>query len=79
MLNTNSMPAVLACLLTINSIEMAAFATYSTFAKSMRIALEDLKLARLFVVYPGEQSYELHRRVEVIAIQDLPGKLALLV
>ena len=45
----------------------------------MRIALEDLKLARLFVVYPGEQPYELHRRVEVIAIQDLPGKLALLV
>lgn len=40
--------------------------------KSMRIALEDLKLARLFVVYPGRQSYALDERIEVLSILDLP-------
>ena len=44
--------------------------------KSMHIALEDLKLKQLFVVYPGKESYPLARQVEVVAIRDLPGKLA---
>jgi predicted AAA+ superfamily ATPase len=44
--------------------------------KSMHIALEDLKLKQLFVVYPGKESYALERHVEVVAIRDLPGKLA---
>ena len=49
-----------------------------TFTKSMHIALQDLKLARLFVVYPGQKSYALDRQVEVISIRDLPGRLAAL-
>ncbi len=43
--------------------------------KSMRIALQDLKLEHLFVAYPGKKSYALDRRVEVISIQLLPEKL----
>lgn len=34
--------------------------------KSMHIALHDLKLKHLFVVYPGEQSYALHDKVTVV-------------
>jgi len=33
---------------------------------SMRIALEDLKLERISVIYPGEKRYELHKKVSVI-------------
>lgn len=31
--------------------------------KSMRIAMEDLKLDRILTVYPGEQAYELDRKI----------------
>jgi hypothetical protein len=44
--------------------------------KSMHIALQDLKLARLFVVYPGRESYPMAERVEAVSIQHLPEKLA---
>ena len=40
---------------------------------SMRHALEDLKLDRLFVVYPGEQRYTLARRVDVVPLADFVG------
>jgi predicted AAA+ superfamily ATPase len=46
--------------------------------KSMRIALQDLKLERLFVVYPGRQSYPLEERLESLSIVDLPTRLAAL-
>ena len=36
--------------------------------KSMRIALDDLALDKLFVVYPGDQHYRLHERVEAIPL-----------
>ena len=39
--------------------------------KSMRIALEDLGLSRLFVVYPGVKSYTLDDNIEVLSIRDL--------
>lgn len=39
--------------------------------KSMMIALEDLKLKKLWVVYPGKESYPLHDRVECIGLCDL--------
>jgi predicted AAA+ superfamily ATPase len=42
---------------------------------SMRTALLDLGLERLFVVYPGKSSYSLDERVEVVGIQDLISKL----
>ena len=43
--------------------------------KSMRIAIADLGLERLYVVYPGRESYPLHDRIDVIAIRDLPARL----
>ena len=42
-----------------------------TLTPSMRIALEDLKLDRLIVVYPGERRYPLAERVEVVPLADL--------
>lgn len=47
-----------------------------TATKSMRIALTDLKLTRLFVVYPGAQSYSLDDAIEVLPVADLPARLA---
>jgi len=42
-----------------------------TLTPSMRIALEDLKLDRLGVVYPGERRYRLADRVDVLPLTDL--------
>jgi predicted AAA+ superfamily ATPase len=47
-----------------------------TSTKSMAIALEDLKLERLFVVYPGRVPYPLGERQEVVPIEALPERLA---
>jgi predicted AAA+ superfamily ATPase len=44
--------------------------------KSMRMALDDLKLQRLFVIYPGEKDYTLDDRIEVLALPHVE-KLAL--
>ncbi len=43
--------------------------------KSMHIALEDLDLDALYVVYPGPKRYRLAKRVEVLPIFDLPSVL----
>ena len=40
---------------------------------SMRIALADLKLDKLIVVYPGERRYRLDRKVEVVPLRELVG------
>ena len=42
-----------------------------TLTSSMRIALNDLKLDRLVVVYPGERRYALADRAEVIPLVQL--------
>ena len=39
----------------------------------MRTALQDLKLDRLIVVYPGERRYLLADRVEVTPLVELVG------
>ncbi len=44
--------------------------------KSMQIAHEDLKLERLFVVYPGAKSWVMEGRTEALSILDLPERLA---
>jgi predicted AAA+ superfamily ATPase len=46
-----------------------------TVSKSMRIAIEDLSLAHLFVVYPGATSFALDTSIEAIAVADLPARL----
>jgi predicted AAA+ superfamily ATPase len=38
---------------------------------SMRLALTDLKLARIAVIYPGKQRYLLHRQIEVVPVEAL--------
>ncbi len=40
---------------------------------SMRIALADLKLDALYVVYPGEKRYTLAKKVEVVPLAELVG------
>lgn len=37
----------------------------------MRMALDDLKLDRLFVVYPGEKDYTLDARIEAVPLPNL--------
>lgn len=41
---------------------------------SMRTALEDLRLDRLVVIYPGERRYALAEQVEVVPLMDLCTK-----
>jgi predicted AAA+ superfamily ATPase len=44
--------------------------------RSMRVALSDLALDALYVVYPGSRRYRLDRRVEVVPLAELPSTLA---
>jgi hypothetical protein len=46
-------------------------------SKSMHIALNDLKLSRLLVVYPGDQSYSLNRKTMVVPLARLRDELRL--
>ena len=41
-----------------------------TFTASMRIAMQDLKLDHLYVVYPGDVSYKLANSVEVVPLSS---------
>jgi predicted AAA+ superfamily ATPase len=50
-----------------------------TATRSMHIAMEDLGLARLYVIYPGKQSYRLGDKIQVVSILDLQTKLAELI
>ncbi len=44
-----------------------------TMTPSMRIALEDLKLERIAVIYPGQKRYSLHRQVNVVPFNEITG------
>lgn len=48
-------------------------------SKSMRVALQDLNLKHLFVVYPGSGPIALHERVTAIPITELPAGIIALV
>ena len=39
--------------------------------RSMSIAIKDLKLDHLFVIYPGKQSYPIDQNIQAIGIFDL--------
>jgi predicted AAA+ superfamily ATPase len=41
-----------------------------TLTPSMRIALDDLKLATLYVVYPGEKRYKIASKIEVLPLAE---------
>jgi predicted AAA+ superfamily ATPase len=38
--------------------------------KSMMIALEELKLEKITVIYPGKENYSLHEKIEVIGLES---------
>jgi uncharacterized protein len=41
-----------------------------TLTPSMRIALDDLRLNKLWIIYPGQQRYNLHERATVIPFDE---------
>jgi len=45
--------------------------------RSMRSAMEDLGLARLWVVHPGERTYPLGKRIEALPLADIGRAIAL--
>lgn len=44
--------------------------------RSVRIAIEDLHLDRVWIVYPGESVYRVHDRVEVVPVSHVLNALA---
>lgn len=44
-----------------------------TMTPSMRIALEDLKLERIAVIYPGNKRYSLHKKIDVVPFETITG------
>jgi hypothetical protein len=42
-----------------------------TITKSMRIAMQDLKLERLWVVYPGQTGYPMDEKIECVSLAQL--------
>jgi len=41
--------------------------------RSMHIAIEDLRLERLWIIYPGRHKYEIDKNIAVIPIDDIPS------
>ena len=55
------------------------FADAPRTTKSLRVALDDLKLQRLFVIYPGQKDYTLDEPIEVLSlpgVEKLAGSLS---
>jgi uncharacterized protein len=44
--------------------------------KSMHVALHDLQLARLFVIYPGDKDFALDERIEAVSVTNLARLVA---
>ncbi len=44
-------------------------------AKSMKVAFDDLRLKRLYVVYPGSRRYTLDKNIEVVPLNTLLGEI----
>jgi predicted AAA+ superfamily ATPase len=42
-----------------------------TLTPSMRTAMSDLDLNKIFVVYPGDRTYQLDAKIEVVPLADL--------
>ena len=41
--------------------------------RSMRVAVHDLELEHLWVVYPGHEAYPLDDRISVLPVADIPA------
>ena len=48
------------------------YADAPSFTRSMKIAIEDLKLEHLWVIYPGDETYPLNKSATVIPIGNIP-------
>ena len=44
--------------------------------KSLHVAFAALKLNRAWIVYPGNESYAVHEKVEVVPLGEIPDRLA---
>jgi len=44
-----------------------------TMTPSMRIALDDLKLERITVIYPGKKRYSIHKQINVVPFDEILG------
>jgi predicted AAA+ superfamily ATPase len=55
------------------------FADAPSLTRSMNVALQDLRLDHLWVVYPGSEIYRLHERVTVIPISAVHDPIGMLV
>ena len=51
------------------------YADAPSMTKSMHIAVKDLGLNKLFIVYPGSKSYELAENVTVLSILELDNRI----
>lgn len=52
------------------------YADAPALTKSMHVALDDLGLEKLWVVYPGERTYPLHTKVEALPLAKLAERIA---
>jgi predicted AAA+ superfamily ATPase len=52
------------------------YADAPSMTRSLHVALEDLGLARAFVVYPGRERYRIHAKVEVVPLAEAQEQLA---
>ncbi len=43
--------------------------------KSMQVALEDLNLAHLWIVYPGKEQYQLNKKITVVGLDNIIEKI----
>jgi len=46
------------------------------FTRSMQVALDDLRVKHLFVVYPGSQRFPLHEKVTAMPISDIAAGIS---
>lgn len=46
-----------------------------TITPSVRMALDDLPLERITVIYPGEKSYSLHKKIDVVPFKMITGEM----
>ena len=54
------------------------YADAPRLSRSMHVAIADLGLTRLHVVYPGTEAYPLADRIEVLPLGDMLGRIAAL-
>ena len=47
------------------------YADAPVMTKSLHIAIEDLKLEKAWIVYPGSERYRVHEKVECVGLGSL--------